>query len=379
MGTIQPPLRRISVCEPFLNGNELDYVLDAVKTTWISSGGKYLKSFESGFAAFVGVRHAVGVTNGTTALHLALVAAGISPGDEVILPDFTMIAPAFATAYCGAKPVFVDADPHTWCMDVGKIEEKITPRTKAILAVHIYGHPVDMDPLLALAKRHNLLVIEDAAEVHGAEYKGRRCGSLSNIAAFSFYANKNITTGEGGMVVTDNDDLAHKARYYKNLCFPMDGRRTYVHDDIGFNYRMNNLQAAIGLAQLEKIEDYVNRRRTNARLYNERLAGHPLLQRPIEKSWAKNCYWMYGVVLSDSAGVGRDQLMDELMSDGIETRAFFGPMHTQPSLKKHGADCSGQYPVSERLSKRGFYLPSGSNLTEEQIDHVCQCLKKRLR
>ena len=363
---------RIPVCEPWLDGNEVAYVTDAVRSGWISSSGEYLRRFEEGFADYCGVRHGIGVTNGTTAVHLALAAFGIGPGDEVILPDFTMIASAFAVCYCGALPVFVDAEPVAWNMDVAKIEEKLTARTKAILAVHIYGHPTDMDPLRELAAGRGIAVVEDAAEAHGSLYKGRKCGSLSDLAAFSFYANKVITTGEGGMVVTSDDALADACRRKRNLAFPTAGARTYRHEEIGFNYRMSNLQAAIGLAQLEKIDQYVAARRSNAARYDALLAAVPALRRPAELPWARNTYWMYGVVLEDGAPISRDDLARRLADDGIETRPFFVPMHLQPALRRYGADCSGSYPVATRLGERGLYLPSGSNLAPAQIEYVCE-------
>ena len=371
-----PP--RIPVCEPSLDGNELAYVTDAVRSGWISSGGEYLKRFEEGFAAYVGVGHGIGTTSGTTALHLALAALGVGPGDEVIIPDFTMIASAFAVCYCGAMPVFVDADPETWNMDVAHVAARIGPRTKAIMAVHIYGHPTDMDPLLALAKDRGIPVLEDAAEAHGAEYKGRRCGSIGDLAAFSFYANKAITTGEGGMVVTSDAALADECRSLRNLSFPRTGGRVYLHDRIGFNYRMSNLQGALGLAQLERIDTYVAARRAHAARYTDRLAGVAAIQLPVERPWAKNSYWMYGIVLRDGARIGRDELAGRLAREGIETRPFFQPMHVQPALLRYGAKPTGSYPVADRLAARGLYLPSGSGLVDAAIDRVCERIVSEL-
>lgn len=371
------PTARIPVCEPTLEGNELAYVTDALRSGWISSSGDYLRRFEERFAAFCGVRHGVGTTNGTTALHLALTAMGIGPGDEVIIPDFTMIASAFAVCYCGAMPVFVDAEPRTWNIDVEKVAAKITPRTKAIMAVHIYGHPTDMDPLLALARERGVKVLEDAAEAHGARYRGRPCGSLGDIAAFSFYANKAITTGEGGMVVTDDEELAEECRSLRNLSFPR-GARTYLHDRIGFNYRMSNLQGALGLAQLERIDDLVGARRRHAAMYTERLRSLDALELPVQEPWATNSYWMYGIVIRENAPLDRDGLAAVLSADGIETRTFFQPMHVQPALRRYGADCSGTYPVADRLAARGLYLPSGSGLTDDQIERVCTAITRHL-
>ena len=369
---------RIPVCEPALDGNELTYITDAVRSGWISSGGDYLRRFEEGFARYVGVGQGIGTTSGTTALHLALAALGVGPGDEVIIPDFTMIASAFAVCYCGAMPVFVDADPETWNMDVDQLAAKIGPRTKAIMAVHIYGHPTDMDPLLALARERGIAVLEDAAEAHGALYKGRHCGSLADLAAFSFYANKAITTGEGGMVVTDDVALAEECRLLRNLSFPRTGGRVYLHERIGFNYRMSNLQGALGLAQLERIDTYLDARRAHAARYGERLAAIRALQLPAEQPWATNSYWMYGVVLRDEVALGRDELAAALAAEGIETRPFFQPMHVQPALLRYGASGAGAYPVADRLAARGLYLPSGSDLSDAQIDRVCDAVARHL-
>jgi len=297
----------IPVCEPYLAGNEIKYVLDAVETGWISSSGKYIPEFEKAFAGYCGVKHGIAVTNGTVALHLALVALGIKSGDEVIIPDFTMIATAFAVAYTGAKPVFVDAEKETWNIDVTKIEEKITNKTKVILPVHIYGHPCEMDEINALAKKYNLFVLEDAAEVHGAMYNGKKCGSFGDISAFSFFANKIATTGEGGMVLTNDDELAHRCRYFKNLCFPLNGNRNYQHDNIGFNYRMSNLHAALGLAQVEKLDTYIEARIRNNQLYRKYLSEVPGIIFPKDKSYVKNVYWMNGIVIDkEKFGLNRN-------------------------------------------------------------------------
>jgi perosamine synthetase len=371
------PERFIPVCEPALLGNEKAYALEVIESGWISSAGKYVPAFEEAFASYCGVKHGIAVCNGTVALHLALTALGVGKGDEVIMPDFTMIASAFAVCYTGAIPVFVDADPETWNIDPEKIEEKITKRTKAIMPVHIYGHPCDMKPILDLASEYTLKIIEDAAEAQGAEYLGKRAGSLGDIAAFSFFANKIATTGEGGMVVTDNDSLAERCRYYKNLCFPLTGDRDYVHENIGFNYRMPNLLAALGLAQVEKLSTYVEMRRHNHSLYAKHLVGVPGVTLQLEKEWAKNVYWMNGIVVDrQEFGISRDELMDELKLRGVETRKFFTGMHRQPSLRKYGCDCSAAYPVSVRLSGNALYLPSGSGLCEEDIMFVCETIKE---
>lgn len=367
----------IPVCEPFLDGNELAYVNDAVKTGWISSSGKYVAAFEEKFARYCGARYAVSVCNGTAALHLALAACGISRGDEVIVPDFTMIATAFAVCYTGAKPVFVDAAPGTWNIDVDRIEEKITPRTRAIMPVSIFGHPCDMDTIDRLAQKYGLKVIEDAAESHGAEYKGKRTGSLADISAFSFYANKNITTGEGGMIVTNDESLYKKSQYFKNLCFPLDAPRNYLHNDMGFNYRMSNLHAAIGLAQVEKADEYIRMRIRNANLYRKYLAGTRGVALQESKGDVVNVRWMNGLVIDpEKFGSSRDELIAHLQANNIDTRTFFTGMHRQPSLFKYGCDCTGEYPVTDNLSANGFYLPSASSLREEEIKHICDVLKE---
>lgn len=367
----------IPVCEPCFLGNEEKYVADAVKSGWISSAGSYLNEFEKRFAAYCGVKHGVTCSNGTTALHLALLALGIEENDEVIIPNFTMVAVLNAVLCCRAQPVFVDAQSDTWNIDPNLIEKKITSRTKAIIAVHTYGHPVDMDPIVTLAAKHKLAIVEDAAEAHAAEYRGKKCGGLGHIACFSFFGNKIVTTGEGGMVVTNDEALAERCRYFKNLCFPMKGPRDYVHDDLGYNYRMTNMQAALGVAQLEHIDELAERRRRNAKFYNGRLGSVPGLQLPVEKDYAKNVYWMYGIVVDKARfGLSRDELMARLKDDGVDTRYFFRPMHSQKVLGKFGIQDSGAYPVSQHLSESGLYLPSGSGLTESQLERVCRAIIK---
>ena len=367
----------IPVCTPCFIGNEERYTAEAVSTAWVSSSGAFITKFEEAFSEYCGVRHGVTTSNGTTALHLALLALGIGEGDEVILPDFTMVAVLASILYVGAIPVFVDVEADTWCLDTAKLEEKVSAKTKAIFAVHTYGHPVDMEPLWALAKKHNLYVIEDAAEAHGGEYQGRRTGSLSDISCFSFFGNKIITTGEGGMVLTDDEALADRCRYFKNLCFSPTGPRDYVHEDLGYNYRMTNVQAAIGLAQVECIEELVAGRIRNAKQYNELLAGVPGIRLPVEKTYAKNVYWMYGVLIDESEfGLTRDDLMLRLKEEGIDTRYFFKPLHSQPLLRKRGISVSEAFPISERLAKEGMYLPSSSALREDEVSRVCESIKR---
>lgn len=366
----------IPVCEPMLAGNELKYVTEAVSTGWISSSGKYVTEFEKQFAEYCGCKYGIAVCNGTIALHLALIGLGIGKGDEVIVPTFTMIASAFAVCYTGAKPVFVDADKDTWNIDVKKIEEKITSKTKAIMPVHIFGKMCDMDAIHALAKKYNLYVLEDAAEAHGASYHGVKAGASSDIAAFSFFANKNITTGEGGMVVTNNKEFYDRARYFKNVCFPLDGPRNYQHEDIGYNYRMSNVVAAIGLAQVEKADDYKGMRIRNHQLYKKYLSGVPgiLFQSEPYKGCVDVC-WMNTIVInSKEYGHTKDELIAYLKENEIDTRLLFTGMHKQKALQDFGCDCSGDYPVCEWLTENGFYLPSASSLTEDQIKKVCDLI-----
>ncbi|EMG38420.1 putative PLP-dependent enzyme possibly involved in cell wall biogenesis [Desulfocurvibacter africanus PCS] len=364
----------LPVCEPLLGGNELEYVTDAVATGWISSSGKYVTAFEQAFAAYCGVRHGIAVCNGTVALHLSLVVLGIGPGDEVIIPDFTMMASALAVCYTGALPVFADAERGTWNVSPAAVAEKITPRTKAVMAVHIFGNPCDMDALRSLCDARGIILMEDAAEAHGATLHGVKAGALSLIAAFSFFANKNITTGEGGMVITDDDELASRCRYFKNLCFPLNAPRTYLHADIGFNYRMSNLHAAIGLAQTEKADDYKAMRVTNGSIYRARLSEIPGVLLQQDQAGSENVHWMNGLCLTPEYGRTRDVLVDHLRVHGVDTRLFFNGMHRQPALLRYGCDCGGEYPVSDMLADHGFYLPSASSLRPEDIHRVCDLI-----
>jgi perosamine synthetase len=367
----------IPVCVPLLGEKELENVLDCIKTNWISSKGKYVEEFEEKFAKYCGCKYGVTTTSGTTALHLALVSLNIKNGDEVIIPASTMIATAFAVIYCDATPVLVDAEPETWNMDVNQIEEKITNRTKAIMPVHIYGHPCDMDPIIKLAKEHGLYVVEDAAEAHGAEYKGKKTGGIGHVGCFSFYANKIITTGEGGMIVTNDEEIAERAKSLRNLCFPKE-KRVYLHSEVGYNYRMTNIQAAIGLAQFESIDDLAEMRRRNAHLYNKYLEGVEGVTLPVEKEWAKNVYWMYSILIEDAFGMSRDELMNKLEKKGIETRTFFIAMHEQPVFLNRGLfKFKGEsYPIAEELARKGLYLPSSSGLKEDEIKYICEEIKE---
>ena len=358
----------IPIAEPLLGDKELAYVITCVKSGWISSLGEYVRVFERHFAEYCGVRYGVATFNGTVALHLLAATLNLGPGDEVIMPSLTYVATANAIAYTGAKPIFVDSERDTWNIDPDAVAGAITPQTKAIIAVHLYGHPANLEPLRAIADAHNLLLLEDAAEAHGAQYKGQRVGGLSDAAIFSFYGNKIITTGEGGILVTDNEEWAKRAFFLENQGRYSDN--PYWHPEIGFNYRMTNVQAAIGLAQLERIDDMLAIRRRNAAHYNQRLAETPGLTLPPQMAWAENVYWMYSVIIEDEFGLTRDEVQARLREAGIETRPFFYPLHTLPMYN------TGQsLPIAEDLGRRGLNLPSGATLTAEQIDFVCDTLR----
>ncbi|GAB6126612.1 DegT/DnrJ/EryC1/StrS family aminotransferase [Humidesulfovibrio idahonensis] len=380
----------LPVNEPVLDGNEQRYLAECIETGWISSEGPFVERFERGMAARVGRKHAVAVTNGTAALEAAVASLDLAPGDEVILPSFTIISCAGAVVRAGATPVLADCDPLTWNMDVAQVEARITGRTRAIMPVHLYGLPVDMDPLLALARRHDLAVIEDAAEAigqtcvlsagaAGAADGGAAfpCGGMGRLGVFSFYPNKHITTGEGGMIVTDDDALAEKCRGLRNLCF-RPGRR-FVHERLGWNLRMTNLQAALGVAQLERLDEFLVRKRAIGALYQELLRGVPGIQLPLEKTpYADNLYWVFGVVLGDEIGMDAEEAMRRLAEKGIGTRPFFWPMHEQPVFQRMGLFQGESHPNAERLARRGFYLPSGLSLRPEQIERAAQALKEVL-
>jgi perosamine synthetase len=368
----------IPVCKPWLPGNEKKYVDEAVDTNWISSSGKFIDQFEEKFAAFCGSQYGVSCSSGLGALHLACAAIGLKKGDEVIVPTFTMAATINAVIFTGATPVFVDADKETWCMDVTKISEKITDNTKAIIPVHVYGHACDMDIIMDLASKHNLKVIEDAAEAHGGEYKGKKCGSIGDIGCFSFYANKILTTGEGGMCVTNDEMLSEEMKKLRNHAFE---HPRFIHKQVGFNYRLTNIQAGIGVAQTENADKLVEARRSLGKRYGDALKGLPLVL-PVEKEGVKSVYWMYGVVLDDSVSKSKDDVMAELKEKGVDTRSFFIPMHTQPvyvdKTVENAPDCSGAYPVADWLGSNGFYLPSSSDITDEEIETVVKVLKEVL-
>jgi perosamine synthetase len=375
----------IPVNEPLIGEKEIEYVLDCLHTGWISSSGKYLDSFEQAWASYCGMRYGVAVSNGTTALQIAVACIGLQPGDELILPTFTIISCAQAVTYNGGIPVLVDSEPRTWCMDIGQIAAKVTPRTRAIMPVHIYGHPVDMDPIIALAKQHGLWIIEDAAEAHGAEYLSHRgtadevwlrCGGLADISVFSFYANKLVTTGEGGMVLTNDPKIAEQARSLRNLCFRRE--RRFYHTELGHNFRLTNLQAAIGLAQIERMPETILKKRWIGETYTRRLKHIPSVQLPVEEAWARQVYWMYGLVLDESSGLNAVEFARQLQAEDIETRPFFLGMHEQPVFTNMGLFKGERYPVAERIARQGLYLPSGLTLTEAQLNQVCQAVEKIL-
>lgn len=360
----------IPVNTPDLSGNEKRYLMECIETGWISSEGPYVERFERQFAAVVDRRHGIACCNGSAALDIAVAAVGLRQGDEVIMPTFTIISPAASVVRAGAVPVLVDSDPSTWNMDVGQIEPKITSRTKAILVVHIYGLPVDMDPVIDIAERHGLAIIEDAAEMHGQLYRGRPCGSFGSISTFSFYPNKHVTCGEGGMLVTDSDDVAEACRSFRNLCFQK--QRRFVHAELGWNSRMTNLQAAVGVAQLERLPAHVRRKREIGSLYASLLNGLPGVQLPLCRTdYAESIYWVYGLVLQ-RADLDVDGVVRQLGERGIGTRPFFWPMHEQPVFAERFA--GQRFEHAEQLARRGFYLPSGLGITDEEIRTVARAV-----
>ncbi|AVT82955.1 DegT/DnrJ/EryC1/StrS family aminotransferase [Rhodopseudomonas palustris] len=364
---------RIPVAAPVLDGRETEYVMECMQTSWISSNGRFIGAFEEAFARFIGVKHAIATNNGTTALHLALVGLGLKPGDEVIVPTLTYIASANAVRYCGATPVFVDSDPHTFNIDPADVAAKITPRTKGIMPVHLYGQSADMDPLLALAKKYDLFVLEDAAEAIGAKYKGRNVGSIGNCATFSFFGNKIVTTGEGGMVTTDDDELATRLRIFRGQ--GMDPQRRYWFPVVGYNYRMTNVAAAIGLGQMERVEHHLSIRRSIGEAYNQKLAKlYNKIVPPKVESWADHVYWMYTIVLGDTVAPSRDEVMARMDAQGIETRPIFYPMHIMPPYFEEFA----RYPGADHASARGINLPTHGLLSEPDIDRVVAALQQAI-
>ena len=379
---LAPTQTMIAVNQPLLNGNELKYLTECIETGWVSSEGSFVRRLEEGMAQLTRQRHGVAVANGSVALDLAVNALGLGRGDEVILPTFTIIACAAAIVRAGAIPVVVDSEPLTWNIDPERIEEKITPRTRAIMVVHIYGLPVDMDPVVRIAQRHGLKIIEDSAEQIGQEYRSagkvsRSVGSFGDVATFSFYPNKHVTTGEGGMVLTSDDVLAERCRDLRNLCFGK--QRRFVHEELGWNFRMSNLQAAVGVAQLERLPQTIEKKRLIGSWYDELLSDIGALERlPARTAYAENVHWIYGVVLKDAVPFDAEEAMRRLSELGIGTRPFFWPMHEQPALRKMGFFTEVSCPVAERIARRGFYLPSGVALERAQTETVTQAVRKIL-
>lgn len=363
-------LPRIPVAAPVLDGRETEYVMECMQTSWISSNGRFIGAFEEAFAKFIGVKHAIATNNGTTALHLALVALDLQPGDEVIVPTLTYIASANAVRYCGATPVFVDSDPHTFNIDPADVARKITSKTKGIMPVHLYGQSADMDPLLDLARQHGLFILEDAAEAIGATYKGRRVGSIGDCATFSFFGNKIVTTGEGGMITTNDDALAARLRLFRGQ--GMDPQRRYWFPVVGYNYRMTNIAAAIGLGQMERVDHHLAVRASIGESYNAKLGklGNKIVLPKVEP-WANHVYWMYTIVLGEGVSRTRDEVMARMDAQGIETRPVFYPMHVMPPYLEEGAVYAG----ADHASARGINLPTHGMLSEQDIDRVVAALQ----
>lgn len=367
----------IPVNTPLLDGNEKKYLNECIDTGWISSEGPFVAKFEAEMARYVGRKYAIAVSNGSVALDAAVAALGIGPGDEVILPTFTIISCAAAIIRSGAIPVLVDAEPQTWNIDTSKIEEKITSKTKAIMVVHIYGLPCDMDPILALAKKYGLKIIEDAAEMHGQEYKGKKCGSFGELSTFSFYPNKHVTTGEGGMVLTDDESLAERCRSLRNLCFIPEKR--FYHEELGWNFRMTNLQAALGLAQVERLDSFVEKKRHIGAFYQEKLKDIEVFQLPLPSTdYARNIYWVFAIVLTEKSQHDAASFCKLLTQKGVGTRPFFWGMHEQPVFHKMDLYRTEKYPVAETMARRGFYIPSGLGITDQEMEQVSHAVRSIL-
>ncbi|KTE76995.1 DegT/DnrJ/EryC1/StrS family aminotransferase [Sphingopyxis sp. A083] len=375
----------VPVNEPLLTDEDFKPLEEAFRSGWISSAGRYVDEFEQGWADYCGQSHGIAVANGTVALQVAVEALGIGQDDEVIMPSYTIISCALAAVRVGAKPVLVDCCPRTFNMRTDEIEAKITPATKAIMVVHMFGHPVDMDPVLALAEKHGLAIIEDAAEVHGARYLSGRdtdsatwrvCGGMGHIATFSFFANKLITTGEGGMLITSDDHLAKRCRDLRNLCFRPD--RRFLHTELGHQFRLTNMQAAVGVNQVKRIEDIVERKRAIAAEYTARLGHLPGVQLPMEENWGRSVFWVYPLLLDDDHPLDAASFAAALKAEGVESRPFFLGMHEQPVFHDMGLFLGETYPVTERIARKGLYIPSGLAITAEQMDHVCAAVRKIL-
>lgn len=370
----------VPVNEPLLNGNEKKYLNQCIDTGWISSEGPFVKQFEMQMATYTGRQYALAVTNGTAALELAIEALGFSSGDEIIMPTFTIISCAQAIVKANLKPLLIDCEYDTFNMKVEDIEAKITPKTKAIMVVHIYGLPVDLNPILEIAQKYNLKIIEDAAEMHGQTYNSQQCGSFGDISIFSFYPNKHITTGEGGMVLTDDKILFQRCQSLRNLCFSSDPEKRFIHEELGWNLRMTNLQAALGVAQLERLEEFIAKKRWLGERYQELLADIEYINLPVpNKPFADNIYWVFPIVLKDNCRKSAKDVMKGLSQYGIGTRPFFYPMHMQPVFKKMGLFSNEEYPNASKLYEKGFYIPSGIAITEEQIIEVSNALHEVLK
>jgi len=363
-------MKMIPLSFPTLGEKEASYVMDCLQSTWISSAGKYLDRFESAFAAVAGTKHAISCSNGTAALHLALLALGVKPDDEVIVPTLTFVACANAVIYCGAKPVLLDVDPGTWCLDASLIESQITSKTRGIIAVHLRGHPADMDVIRAIARRHGLFVVEDAAQAHGAKYRGRPSGSNGDVGTFSFFGNKMITTGEGGMITTNDDAVAESVRLLKNQ--GMTKEKRYWHPVVGYNYRMTNMQAAIGLAQLERLPEILARHRQVAAWYREELEGVPGLSWQQKRDWAEHAWWQFVAVIDEGFGEDRDAIVEQLQKSGIDARRLYYPTHDLPPFRKYVVN--RQFPVADRLAARGICLPTWAGLKREDVQYICRNL-----
>ncbi len=359
----------IPVANPDIGEEEERLVLEALRSGWISGRGPYVRRFEEELASWVGVRHAIATSSGTAALHLALMSLGIGPGDEVIVPDLTFASPASMVVLAGARPVFADVDPRHWVISADEVRRKITPRTKAIIVVHLYGVPANMGEIMEVAREENLYVIEDAAEALGATVRGRRVGSIGDVGVLSFYANKTVTTGEGGAVITNSDEVADMARLVRDHGM----RPRYWHVVIGHNYRMTNLQAALGIAQLRKAEHLLKRKREIARAYAEALSGVEGIATHPNPPWGEGAFWLYSILIDKKAfGMSRDEVMQALAADGIETRRFFYPLHTMPAFSAYA---DNKYPVSEYLSARGLSLPSGPKIGDEEVLYVAERIR----
>ena len=364
----------IPVYEPSLDEEELENILEAVKSGWISSKGKFIPEFEESFAKYCSVKYGVACSNGTAALHLALTALGLKKGDEVIVPDLTFVSTANTVVFTGAKPIFADSNPEYWCIDPEKIKETISKHTKAIIPVHLYGHPCDMAAIMTIAHDNDLFVVEDAAEAHGAEYNGKKVGSFGDVNCFSFYGNKTITTGEGGICVTNNEELAETIRVLRD--HGMNPTKKYWYDRIGFNYRMTNIQAAIGVAQLKKLNTFIQKKRKIAEWYAEEfedLEHGGFVRRHPEMPWAKNIYWMYSILIEDNFPVARNKVIEDLEKRGIETRPFFCPIHALPMYNRREKNL-----ISEELARKGMNLPSSANLGKEEVTYIAETILRLL-